>query len=610
MLNKHLMFLLITLISFIFFGCAGSSSKKMPPPCGNALPDEAEECDDGNTLSGDGCSSRCELEQGWTCSTTFPTVCTPVCGDGLVVGLEECDDKNSDGGDGCSPDCTVEPGYSCEAMPSVCITTCGDQVRAGEEECDDGNTDSGDGCSPDCTVEPGWFCEGSPSVCDAALCSDQIAAGDEECDGADLRGLECTSLGYDAGELGCLSDCQLDTAGCTYCGDGVCAPGEACPADCGAVKISLGLAHVCALTATKKAYCWGFNNTGQLGNGRLGLTSCLFNLACDPEPQRVLGIDELADIHAGTSISCGIKPDQSLWCWGSNRTGQLGDGRANHGITCNDDDCSLIPVPVSLEFPVFSVASGYDHACALTTSGSVYCWGSNEYGQLGDGNSSHGTTCSGVDCSRVPVAVALHDVVQIDANSYFTCALRSNGTVWCWGQNHAGQLGNNSTQNRNTPIQVSGLSQVSQVDLGFDFACARKTDSTIWCWGSNSFGQLGDRTTTNRSTPVRAGTILGSRVSGGGEFTCVMKADNSWWCWGNNNSGQLGDQGTSDSLDPVELQSAPPMSIAMAGIWYYVCGLGTEQGQIYCWGNNVLGQLGTGNLSQVNVPTPVEGILP
>jgi large repetitive protein len=139
----------------------------VPPVCGNGIVEPGEQCDDGNTLSGDGCSSTCQVEAGYQC-TGQPSVCTPipaVCGNGIVEPGEQCDDGNLVSGDGCSSTCQVEPGYQCVGQPSVCVTSCGDGIVAGAEQCDDGNLVSGDGCSSTCQVEPGWQCSGSRSVC-------------------------------------------------------------------------------------------------------------------------------------------------------------------------------------------------------------------------------------------------------------------------------------------------------------------------------------------------------------------------------------------------------------------------------------------------------------
>src|SRR5712692_1024470 len=132
--------------------------------CSDGIVQPNEQCDDGNFVSGDGCSAFCATEHGYTC-TGEPSACTTTCGDGLVANVEACDDGNTVDGDGCSATCAVEHGYSCVGSPSACATTCGDGLVAASEPCDDANTTDGDGCSSTCQVEAGFTCSGEPSIC-------------------------------------------------------------------------------------------------------------------------------------------------------------------------------------------------------------------------------------------------------------------------------------------------------------------------------------------------------------------------------------------------------------------------------------------------------------
>jgi cysteine-rich repeat protein len=180
--------------------------------CGDGVVQAPEACDDGNTLSGDGCSNVCHVEPGWDC-TGEPSTCVTTCGDGVRAGTETCDDGNTASGDGCASDCTVEPGYECSGVPSVCVVVvCGDGLVTGSETCDDGNTGDGDGCSAACQVESGWACAGQPSVC-GTICGDGIVAGPEECDD-----------GNTADGDGCSSTCGVES-GFTCTGQpSVCTP--------------------------------------------------------------------------------------------------------------------------------------------------------------------------------------------------------------------------------------------------------------------------------------------------------------------------------------------------------------------------------------------------
>jgi fibro-slime domain-containing protein len=199
--------------------------------CGDGVVelDIGEQCDDGNTVSGDGCSSLCQIEANWVCPVPdAPCIYTVVCGDGKVQGNETCDDGNTVSGDGCSSTCQVEPGWKCPTPDTKCIAkACGDGIIAGNEQCDDGNTVSGDGCSATCQVEAGWACVANPtpppaSVCHQTTCGDGIKEGSEECD-------DGNTIPYDGCSPTCTIEPHCSGGTCTaVCGDGLVFPGEQC----------------------------------------------------------------------------------------------------------------------------------------------------------------------------------------------------------------------------------------------------------------------------------------------------------------------------------------------------------------------------------------------
>jgi len=176
-------------------GCSAACSSEIV--CGDGVLAGSEDCDDGNTLPGDGCDDVCIPEAGFDCNGS-PSVCTTLCGDGLIVGVEDCDDGNTAAGDGCAADCFTELGFICAGTPSACSTTCGDGLPAGAEQCDDGNGIDGDGCNATCTSEAGFYCTGSPSVC-ATVCGDGQLAGTESCDD-----------GNTVNGDGCDATCQIE----------------------------------------------------------------------------------------------------------------------------------------------------------------------------------------------------------------------------------------------------------------------------------------------------------------------------------------------------------------------------------------------------------------
>jgi fibro-slime domain-containing protein len=214
----------------------------IPPGCGNGVFDNAEECDDGNNISGDGCSMACRLETDYSCPNAGqPCISTVVCGDGRVSGKEACDDKNTVDGDGCSADCsTVEKGWVCKAPGARCQPKCGDGLLIGWEECDDGNTKSGDGCTEACKLEPGYACTKPNTACHKTVCGDGTEEGSESCDDGNTM----------PGD-GCAQDCKSEpicsgTDGCTSpCGDGLKLPDEEC--DDGNTRSGDGCSDKCKL---------------------------------------------------------------------------------------------------------------------------------------------------------------------------------------------------------------------------------------------------------------------------------------------------------------------------------------------------------------------------
>ena len=210
----------------------GSCTKSATGVCGDGVLGKGETCDDGNTLSGDGCSASCVLELGWDCPTPGKA-CAHIdfCGDGVVdlVTGEQCDDGNTKGGDGCSPQCTVEPDFACPSPDQPCVSTvrCGDGKIGGSEQCDDGNSLAGDGCGATCQLEPGWTCPVVAAACTAKTCGDGILAGSEQCDdGNTLAGDGCSSTCQIEPGYACGPDQWHPTALSTACYQTVCGDGH------------------------------------------------------------------------------------------------------------------------------------------------------------------------------------------------------------------------------------------------------------------------------------------------------------------------------------------------------------------------------------------------
>jgi len=280
-------------------------------------------------------------------------------------------------------------------------------------------------------------------------------------------------------------------------------------------------------------------------------------------------------------------------CTGRNQFGQLGDG--------SWADFSVL-VPVSGITTATRVTAGDEFACALLSNGTAKCWGLGESGQRGDG--SFGTF------ALTPVAVnGLTGAVGLSGGYGHTCALLSNGTMRCWGENREGQLGNGTTAIPGTaqPVIVSGISGATAFTTGAYHTCALLGDGTVRCWGRNSQGQLGNGTYTNSSTPVAVTGLTGvTAISGGGTQTCAVVSDGTVRCWGENEFGQLGNGTTAPATTPVPVVGVSGVIDVSAG-WRHTCAL-LGNGTIQCWGQNQFGQLGNGTTTNRTTPVAVSGI--
>jgi alpha-tubulin suppressor-like RCC1 family protein len=248
--------------------------------------------------------------------------------------------------------------------------------------------------------------------------------------------------------------------------------------------------------------------------------------------------------------------------------------------------------------PATAIATGAAHSCALTRTDGVRCWGWNVLGQLGDGTTVDRST-------PVDVSGLSSGVTAIAAGGVHSCALMSTGGVKCWGSN-GGALGDGTTSTRFTPVDVSGLSSgVLAIAAGDGYSCALMTTGGVKCWGSNQVGQLGDGTTVKRSTPV---DVLGlssgvTAIAAGGDHSCALMSTGGVKCWGNNFSGQVGDGTTDSRLTPADVFGLSGGVTAIAAGGFHSCAL-TATGGVKCWGDNSGFQLGDG--TRANHLTPVD----
>jgi alpha-tubulin suppressor-like RCC1 family protein len=324
--------------------------------------------------------------------------------------------------------------------------------------------------------------------------------------------------------------------------------------------VDLGGGHTCGIRTDGTLWCWGFAFHGELGLGT--------DIDTRPHPVQVGTSASWVSLDTAYEHTCAIDTEHQLWCWGDNRAGKLGDGT---GATRN------VPVRVGAGTSWASVATGLEHTCAVTTDGRTRCWGGNDNGELGDN-----TTIS----SSNPVAVNTDLIMSIvGAGLRYSCALTTTGNLWCWGDNHFGILGDGTS--------VSSPSVASAVRVGTDtgwadatvgdlHSCGRRTDGTLWCWGGNTHGQVGDGRMVPRSTPAPIpGGATWQSVTADHETTCGIRTGGTLWCWG---------ETFTDSL------AIRPVQIGGRGGWANValgesraCAVHTD-GTIWCWGSGVYGQ--------------------
>lgn len=295
-----------------------------------------------------------------------------------------------------------------------------------------------------------------------------------------------------------------------------------------------GDSHTCALSSGDRAVlCWGKNDSGQLGDG---------SYTDSATPVAVSGLDEIRLLTVGGAHTCALRADATVWCWGWNAYGQLGREPDPMG-----ERRQPTPIRVAGLADVVRLSAGRVHNCALTRSGRVYCFGWNEYGQLG--------VPASLPYSASPVEIRdIGQVISLSAGSHHTCAVNTAGSVYCWGDNEYGQIGGGPLYT-DRPFEVSGLDEGVAVTAARMHTCALIQDGTVHCWGGNASGQLGDGSTVTGSTaPVQVATLLDvSYVTTGGYHTCAIERSGTIWCWGFNHSGQLGDDTLENKNRPARV---------------------------------------------------------
>lgn len=317
------------------------------------------------------------------------------------------------------------------------------------------------------------------------------------------------------------------------------------------LDLASGNGHTCAVLTSKNVACWGKGSRGQLGTG--GASDSKTPVLVERAINTVL--ENLASVVTAGETSCAISQDGTVWCWGNNSRGQVGSGAA------------VSPVYRAAEIlsDVVDLTGGETHFCALKSDDTVWCWGENSSGQLGNGQTDQ-TNRIPLEATELTAFLSGKPFkpVQLAAGENFTCARMDDGTVYCWGENNYGQLGDgNGSTSSLTPVQVGNLGTAVRIHARRHHACAELVSGGAKCWGRNTFGQLGNGQTGEANWKDTPGDVLEAEdeplmgieeLSLGTNHGCAKLVDTSMVCWGQNAAGQLGDGSTTNRPWPMDVQ--------------------------------------------------------
>jgi cysteine-rich repeat protein len=606
-------------------GECSPGSEDCTPICGDGTVDDGEACDDGNDSNTDACLDTCELAS---------------CGDGFVGPGEGCDDGNDIDEDACTNQCAlascgdgiVQPGEDCDdgdiSNTDDCLNTCvsascGDGYDGPDEDCDDANADNTDDCLDTCV---------------AADCGDGFVwqfmenCDDGNSDSTDACTIHCEPAGCGDGYVWQgVEDCDdgsdnTNTSACTFdCFDAVCGDGlvwwgvedcddgnmianDGCNACTGVSNliIARGGVHTCLLLPNGTLRCWGDGQYGQLGNGN----TARIGDGPGEMPPAIINVGGIpAELHSGGDFNCVVLDNGQVRCWGLNDFGQLGIGSTNN---IGDGPGEMPPSPINVGGTVAQIGLGRSHACVLLDNNTVRCWGSNEYGHLGQGNFLN----IGDEPGEMPpplVNVGPGTIAQLAVSGNSNCVLFDDSRVRCWGDGSKGALGNESgsrvgdAPGEMPPIDNDlGVGTIDRLGMRDDGGCALFDNGDLRCWGANDFGEVGIGPISDvgdqmgemppDNTDYGIGPI--SELVGGNSFYGVLMGDGDVRNWGhgqsmgNNFYEDIGDDPNEMPPDDVPLTSN--VLAISKGVWGHHTCVMLDDWTLRCWGRGQEGQLGYG----------------
>jgi len=363
-------------------------------------------------------------------------------------------------------------------------------------------------------------------------------------------------------------------------------------------QLAVGSSHSCALRSDGTVWCWGLDDEGQVGTAGADQTT----------PVEVLRLPSghlATAVTAGENFACALIDNGTVWCWGGDGAKQLGQ------CTMTPPESSSTPLEVityaagspptcnaNNPFHAKQISAGGQHACAIGVDDKLYCWGENQVGAHGG---QAGQDPLVFDDVPGPLALAFDGAVEVQAGDEYSCVVKDEHSVWCFGANTLGELGTGGTTDSFTPVNVPGLADAESLVIDDETACIQTRDGALWCWGNGTTGIFGANLSDNVLSPARITTAAKAYGGGTAETICLGQNDGVVECFGANDSAQAAVDGDANITMPTP---APLVTVTSASLGAdHSCAVTTD-GAIWCWGDNSHGQLGNGTTSDAPTPIP------